>query len=477
VRIAILGAGFGGLGAAIRLRAAGFEDWTILERAADLGGTWRDNTYPGCACDIPAPLYSFSFEPNPAWTRLYSSQPEIWDYLRRVAEKHGLRSRIRFGADVVEARWQDGWRLRTADGREERFDAVICAVGFINRPNFPRLPGLEGFPGPAFHSARWRHDVELAGKRVAVVGTGASAIQFVPEIAPRAASVTVWQRTPPWVMPRADRAFSPRAQRAFRRFPLLRRLLRWRIYLRQELLVSGFLGGAFIQKQFRAFGERQIARQVRDPALRAKLVPGYAPGCKRILVSDDWYPALQRPNVELVAEAAARVEGNRVIGAAGTAREADVLVFGTGFSATEFLSPLRIYGREGRELGETWRAGAATHLGICTAGFPNLFFLVGPNTGLGHNSIVFMIEAQLGYVVRALARMRAAGARTLELRPEAQAASYAEVQARMRRTVWLSGCRSWYLTPDGRNDTLWPGSTLDYWWRTRRFDASPYAFA
>ena len=474
-RIAIVGAGFGGLGAAIKLSEAGFDDWTILERAGDLGGTWRDNTYPGCACDIPAPLYSFSFAPNPAWTRMYSSQPEIWAYLRRLADEHGLRARIRFGADVVEARWKDGWRLRLADGREERFDAVICAVGFLNQPNVPRLPGLEGFPGPAFHSAKWRHDVDFAGKRVAVVGTGASAIQFVPEIAPRAASVTVWQRTPPWVMPRVDRAFSPRAQRAFRRFPLLRRLLRWRIYLRQELLVSGFLGGAFIQKQFRAFGERQIARQVRDPALRAKLVPDYAPGCKRILVSNDWYPALQRPNVELVAEAAARVEGKRVVGAGGASREADVLVFGTGFSATEFLSPMRIFGRDGRELGETWRAGAATHLGISTAGFPNLFFLVGPNTGLGHNSIVFMIEAQVRYVVQALARMKAARARTLELRPEAQAASYAEVQARMRRTVWLSGCRSWYLTPDGRNDTLWPGSTLGYWWRTRRFDAARYA--
>ncbi|MGH8687639.1 MAG: flavin-containing monooxygenase [Burkholderiales bacterium] len=477
LRIAILGAGFGGLGAAIKLREAGFDDWTILERGADLGGTWRDNTYPGCACDIPAPLYSFSFESNPAWTRLYSTQAEIWDYLRRLADKHHLRERIRFGTKVVEARWDDGWHLRFADGREERFDAVVCAVGFLNRPNLPRLAGLEGFPGIAFHSAQWRHDVDLAGRRVAVIGTGASAIQFMPEIAPRAASVTVWQRTPPWVMPRIDRSFSAREQRAFRRFPFLRRLLRWRIYLRQELLVSGFLGGAFIQKQFRAFGERQIAHQVRDPVLRAKLVPDYAPGCKRILVSNDWYPALQRSNVELVAEGAARIEGSRVVGASGTAREADVIIFGTGFSAIGFPSPLRVLGRGGRELAEAWRDGAATHLGISVSGFPNLFFLVGPNTGLGHNSIVFMIEAQLRYIVQALARLRVADARTLELRPEAQATSYAEVQARMRRTVWLSGCRSWYLTPDGRNDTLWPGSTLDYWWRTRRFDPAAYAVA
>lgn len=472
-RIAILGAGFAGICAAIRLRAAGFEDLTLFERAADVGGTWRENTYPGCACDIPSHLYSFSFAPNPEWTRMYPRQAEIWDYLRRIVDRYGLRPRIRFGTEVVEARWDAGWTLRLADGREERFDVVVSAIGFLSRPKLPQVAGLDAFEGPVFHSAQWRHDVDLAGKRVAVVGTGASAVQIVPEIARRAARVTVWQRTPPWVVPRADRAFSARERAAFRRFPLLARLLRWRIYARQELLVSGFLGGRFIQKQLRRYGERMIARQVGDPALRARLTPDYVPGCKRIIVSSDWYPALQRDNVELVSEAVAKLEGRKVAGVSGATREADVVVLATGFDASGFLGRLQVFGRDGCELGATWKDGAATHLGISVAGFPNWFLLVGPNTGLGHNSIVFMIEAQVSYLVQALR----SGARTLEVRPEAQAASYAEVQRRLQGTVWLSGCRSWYLTEDGRNDTLWPGSTIEYWWRTRRFDAARYSRA
>jgi cation diffusion facilitator CzcD-associated flavoprotein CzcO len=468
-RIAILGAGFAGACAAIRLRQAGFRDVTLFERAAEVGGTWRENTYPGCACDIPSHLYSFSFAPNPEWTRLYPRQAEIWDYLRRVVAQYGLRPLIRFGSEVVEARWDAGWVLRLADGREERFDVVVSAIGFLSRPKLPQTSGA--FDGPVFHSAQWRHDVALEGKRVAVVGTGASAVQIVPEIARRAARVTVWQRTPPWVMPRADRAFSARSRAAFRRFPLLARLLRWRIYARQELLVPGFLGGKLLQRAFRRYGERMLRRQVRDPALRARLTPDYAPGCKRIIVSSDWYPALQRDNVELVAEAVARLDGHKVIGVAGTAREADVVVLATGFDASGFLGRLRVFGRGGRELGDSWKDGAATHLGISVAGFPDWFLLVGPNTGLGHNSILFMIEAQVNYLVRALR----SGKRAIEVRPEAQAASYAEVQRRLQGTVWLSGCRSWYLTEDGRNDTLWPGSTLEYWWRTRRFDAANYA--
>ncbi len=477
MRIGIIGAGFAGLGAAIRLQRAGFGDFTVFERAADLGGTWRDNTYPGCACDIPSHLYSFSFEPNPEWTRMYPLQAEIWDYLRRVADRHGLRRRIRFGAEVREARWdheKSVWRLSLAEGAAEEFDVLIGAIGFLTRPNLAGIAGLEAFEGVAFHSARWRHDVRLAGRRVAVIGTGASAIQIVPEVARVADRVLVFQRTPPWVLPRPDRAFAPWERRLFRALPLAQRLLRWAIYARQEALVSGFLGGQAVQKQLRAWATRLIERQVRDPRLRARLMPDYAPGCKRLLVSNDWYPALQRPNVELLTEAVAKLEGRRVFAASGAAREADVAILATGFTATEFVWPLQVFGRGGAELGATWRRGAASHLGISVAGFPNCFVLVGPNTGLGHNSIVFMIEAQLDYVLRALRRMRRRGLRTLELRPEVQARSYGALQARMKRTVWASGCRSWYLSEGGRNDTLWPGSTLEYWWRTRRFDADAY---
>ena len=478
LRVAVIGAGFAGLGAAIRLRAAGLGEVTVYERASSLGGTWRDNEYPGCACDIPSQLYSFSFAPNPDWTRMYPAQAEIRAYLEKVADDFGLRDCLRFNAELVEAAFDEAaalWRLRFADGRSAEAEVLVGATGPLSKPAFPRIEGMERFEGVAFHSSRWRGDVDLAGRRVAVIGTGASAIQLVPRIAEAASRVTVYQRTPPWVLPHRDRPLAPWERRLYRALPLVQRLRRWLLYLRQELLVFGFLGGAGVQERFRRFALGQLERQVADPALRTALTPDYAPGCKRLLISNDWYPALQRPNVELVPEAVARLEGREVVTASGARRAADVVVFATGFAATDFVTPLRILGRGGRDLAATWKAGAATHLGIAVAGFPNFFLLVGPNTGLGHNSLVFMIEAQLRYLEGALRALRAPGARTLEVKPEAQARSYAEVQARMRKTVWASGCRSWYLSADGRNDTLWPGSTIDYWRRTRRFDRENYA--
>jgi cation diffusion facilitator CzcD-associated flavoprotein CzcO len=480
MRIGIVGAGFAGLCAAIRLQQAGFEDFEVFERAADVGGTWRDNTYPGCACDIPSNLYSFSFEPNPEWTRMYPQQGEIHAYLRRVVEKYGLARRIHYGRELTEARYDEAaaaWDLRFADGEVKRVDIFIGATGPLSKPALPKIAGMEAFEGIAFHSARWRHDVDLKGKRVAVVGTGASAIQFVPKVAPQVAQLQVYQRTPPWILPHRDRPFGARERRLYRLFPFAQRLLRWAIYLRQELLIFGFTGGARVQARFRKFASWMLDRQVADPALRRRLTPDYAPGCKRLLITNEWYPALQRPNVELITEPVARLEGKRVIAASGAAREADVVIFATGFAATEFVAPMKIFGRGGAELGAARKQGAATHLGISVAGYPNAFLIVGPNTGLGHNSLVFMIEAQVNYVVAGLERLRGSGKRTLEVRPEVQAASYADVQQRLKRTVWASGCRSWYLTADGRNDTLWPGSTLDYWRRTLRFDAENYASA
>jgi cation diffusion facilitator CzcD-associated flavoprotein CzcO len=480
LRIGIVGAGFAGLCAAIRLQQAGFEEFEIFERASDVGGTWRDNTYPGCACDIPSNLYSFSFEPNPEWTRMYPQQGEIHAYLRRVVEKYGLARRIRYGKELTEARYDEAaaaWDLRFADGEVKRVDIFIGATGPLSKPALPKIAGLEAFEGVAFHSARWRHDVDLKGKRVAVIGTGASAIQLVPKIAPQVAHLQVYQRTPPWILPHRDRPFGARERRFYRLFPFAQRLLRWAIYLRQELLIFGFTGGARIQARFRKFATWMLDRQVADPALRRRLTPDYAPGCKRLLITNEWYPALQRPNVELITEPVARLEGRRVIAASGAAREADVVIFATGFAATEFVAPMKIFGRGGAELGAAWKSGAATHLGISVAGYPNAFLIVGPNTGLGHNSLVFMIEAQVNYVVAGLERLRGSGKRTLEVRPEVQAASYADVQRRLKKTVWASGCRSWYLTADGRNDALWPGSTLDYWRRTLRFDAGNYSAA
>jgi cation diffusion facilitator CzcD-associated flavoprotein CzcO len=477
LRIGIVGSGFAGLCAAIRLQRAGFDNFTLFERAADIGGTWRDNTYPGCACDIPSNLYSFSFEPSPQWTRMYPQQGEIHAYLLRVVEKYGLRGRIRFGKELAQACFDEAasaWDLRFADGSSERVDIFIGATGPLSKPELPKIEGLDAFEGIAFHSAQWRHDVDLAGKRVAVVGTGASAIQFVPRIAPLAAQLHVFQRTPPWILPHRDRAFGPRERRLYRALPFAQRLLRWAIYLRQELLIFGFTGGERVQRRFRGFAMWMLQTQVAAPELRRRLTPDYAPGCKRLLISNDWYPALQRPNVEVLTEPVARLEGRRVVAASGASREVDVVIFATGFAATDFVAPMKIYGRGGVELGAAWKDGAATHLGISIAGFPNAFLVVGPNTGLGHNSLVFMIEAQVNYIVAALRRLRKSGKRTLEVRAEVQARSYAEVQQRLKNTVWASGCRSWYLTADGRNDSLWPGSTLDYWRRTLRFDAANF---
>jgi cation diffusion facilitator CzcD-associated flavoprotein CzcO len=472
VRIGIIGTGFSGIGAAIRLRAAGFTNLTLLDRADEIGGTWRDNTYPGCACDVRSHLYSFSFAPNPDWSRAYPGQAEIQAYLLRCVDDHGLRPDIVFGADVREARWDDAsasWEVRTADGRDFEFDALISATGPLSRPAVPDIPGLDSFAGTVFHTARWNHDHDLSGERVAVVGTGASAIQVVPELVSRVAHLDVFQRTPPWIVARDDAPISASRRRRYARHPITARLHRTAIYLGNELLGTAFRGNERIGRRVRAAAEEHLAAQVPDPTLRATLTPDYAPGCKRLLSNNDWYPALQRPNVSLVSSGIDHVESGSIVTADGIAHDVDTIVLATGFAATEFLAPMRVHGRGGRELSEEWRNGAATYLGLAAHGFPNFWMLVGPSTGLGHNSIVFMIESQLHLVVGALRAMVSGRARTVEVRAGAQRRAYAALQRRMQRTVWASGCRSWYLNADGRNDTLWPGSTVEYWARTRRF--------
>lgn len=477
-RVVIVGAGFAGIGAAIQLRRAGFGDVTILEQADEVGGTWRDNTYPGCACDIPSYLYSFSFEPNPDWTRAYPTQPEIEAYLVRTVDRNGLRPLIRFGTTVSELRWHDDtatWAVRTAEGDVLTADIVLNATGPLSKPRVPDIEGLDRFRGTVFHSARWDHGHDLRGERVAAVGTGASAIQFVPEIAPVAAHVDVYQRTAPWVVPREDRPVPVWKRRLYRSLPFLQRLHRWRIYARQELIAFAFLGNEKVTARIVEMGEEHIAAWIDEPDLRAAVTPTFSPGCKRLLISNDWYPTLARPDVDLVTSPIDHVTEDSIITADGVARPVDTIVLGTGFAATDFVTPMTVVGRDGLDLSEKWRSGAATHLGLSVAGFPNLFLLVGPSTGLGHNSLVFMAEAQLHWILGALRHRIDAGVPALDLRPEVQAASYAEVQERMKRTVWMSGCDSWYRSADGHIDTLWPGFTVDYWRRTRRFDPALYS--
>jgi cation diffusion facilitator CzcD-associated flavoprotein CzcO len=475
-QIAIAGTGFGGLGAAIRLRRAGFEDLLVLERADDLGGTWRDNGYPGCACDVPSHLYSFSFAPNPAWSRAFSPRGEIWSYLRDCAERAGVLPHVRYGHELLAAAWDDAaghWRIETAAGHYTA-DVLVSATGGLSEPSAPALPGLDTFAGTVFHSARWNHDHDLAGREVAVIGTGASAIQFVPEIAPAVGRLRLFQRTPPWVLPRRDRAVSAAERWLYRAVPAAQRLARARIYWSRELFGLAFRHPRLMRLPQR-LAERHLRRSVPDPALRAALTPDYSLGCKRVLLSDDYLPALTRSNVEVVTAGIAEVRPHAVVTADGVEHPADTIIFATGFHVTDAPIADRITGRDGRSLADTWRGSPEAYLGTCVAGFPNLFLLLGPNSGLGHNSVVVMVEAQIDYLVSALRYARAHGVRTVEPRPEAQAAFRAEVDQRMRTTMFATGgCTSWYYDRTGRNSTLWPGSSVEYRRRLRRFDPGPH---
>jgi cation diffusion facilitator CzcD-associated flavoprotein CzcO len=462
---------------AIALKRRGFDSLVILERGNDVGGTWRDNVYPGCACDIPSALYSFSFERNPAWSRTYPPQAELWDYLRRCAVKYGVQPRIRFGSELSEARYDEAsatWHLVTTDGNRLTSRVLICAMGALSRPRIPDFAGVDRFKGTLFHSARWDRAVDLRDKRVAVIGSGASAVQIVPAIAPLVQHLMVFQRTPPWVIARGDAATSP-LRRALRRWlPGYARAVRARIYWSLELRALAFAVNPDLMRGPEKLALQNLARQITDPELRRQLTPTYRMGCKRVLLSDDFYPALLRPNVELVCDSIAEFRERSIVDSTGIERAVDVAVLATGFRATEGLAPVRIFGRGQRELAQTWRDGMQAYFGVSVAGFPNLFTIVGPNTGLGHNSMVVMMEAQYRYVLDALAHMRRRRIRALDVLPSVQAQFNQRLQARMARTVWASGCSSWYQDAGGRNTTLWPGFSFSYRLLTRRFHRNRY---
>ena len=475
-RVAIIGSGFSGLGLAVKLKQAGIDDFIILERAGDLGGTWRDNTYPGCQCDVQSNLYSFSFAPNPAWSRTYSPQAEIWEYLRLVAEKFKVVPHIRYQNEVQSAGGNNDarrWQIETAAGAISA-DIVVAAVGPLSEPARPAIPGLDSFPGPCFHSAAWDHGLDLTGKRVAVIGTGASAIQFVPRIQPPAGSLHLFQRTPPWVLPHADRDVSGLARTLYRSVPGLQRLVRAGIYWSRELFVLPFMK-VRTNPAPEQLARRHLEKQVADPSLRARLTPHYAIGCKRILISNDYYPAIQKPNVELVTDAIREVRGSSIVTADGREREVDVIILGTGFRVTEMPFSKWVTGRGGKRLADAWSGSPSAYRGTAVAGFPNLFLLLGPNTGLGHTSVLVMLGAQLRYVMGCLGHLERSRSAAIEVLPEAQEAFNAKVQSGLRETVWNSGgCRSWYLDKTGRNTTIWPGMTWPYVRLLRRFDPAAY---
>jgi cation diffusion facilitator CzcD-associated flavoprotein CzcO len=477
--VAIIGAGFSGLGMAIALKREAKRSFVVLEKADAVGGTWRDNRYPGCACDIQSNLYSFSFAPNPNWTRLYPTQPEIWAYLEDCADRFGVRDNIRFNAKLGRAAWDDGaklWRLDASDGASISARALVSGMGGLHIPHLPRIEGRERFKGPAWHSATWRDDVALDGIRVAVIGTGASAVQIVPEIAPKTARLDLYQRTPPWIAPKLDRLVSETEKDFFQHAPALQELKRRFVYLQNEARAPYFLNPPPRQGLVERIVRAHLDRQLPDPVLRAKVTPLYKIGCKRVLISNDYYPALMRDNVELITTGASALTETGVVDGEGVVREADAVIYATGFKPFDVISEAEIVGAGGKSLNEEWKAGPAGYLGTVTSGFPNFFTLMGPNSGLGHNSMIYIIESQIRFVMDALRRLDQRGAAGLDVRAEVQDAFNEALQQKLEHSVWGSGCASWYLSADGKNHTLWPDYTFRFRARTKRVREEDFVF-
>jgi len=479
--ILIIGTGFSGMGMAMKLRESGRTDFIVIEKADDVGGTWRDNTYPGAECDIQSHMYSFSYELNPTWSREYSAQPEIWAYMQDVAKRHDLYSVIHFGTEVTGAEW-DEQRLRwTVSTSKETYDArvVVSGIGGLHIPNVPDLPGAESFAGPRFHSAQWDHDVDLAGKRVAVIGTGASAIQFIPQIAPIVGQLDVYQRTAPWVIPKMNHDIGGKKAAFLQKVPGGTRLYRNLLYWFNESTQLGFTGplqriSALVEKRVAAY----IRKTVKDPETAEKLIPDYRLGCKRVLKTDNYIGVYNRDNVELITDGITQIKPDGIQAQDGAFREADVIIYGTGFHVTDAFEWVHVTGEGGRDLSETFKQhGIETYLGIAVAHFPNFFFLLGPNTALGHNSVVFMIEQQTKWILAMLDEMDQRGAQAVEPTDRAQRDFNDQLQAKVSKGVWSQGgCTSWYLDSQGKNRTIWPGFTFRYWWRTRKVEADDFQF-
>lgn len=476
--VTIIGAGFSGLCMAIRLRQQGIDDFVILEKADEVGGTWYVNTYPGAACDIPSHLYSFSFEPWPNWSRTFATQPEIQQYIVHCTQKHGLRPFIRLNTAAVECRFDPAtqlWTVLTSNGHAFTSQFLVLGTGGLSIPSYPNIEGLHTFAGPRFHSAEWNHSVDLTNKHVAVIGTGASAIQFVPQIAPKAAKLSLFQRTAPWVLPRPDRAYSSTEKWLFKNVPFTAWLHRQAIYWRHEFQGLGFVKSPSLLRVAEWMGLRNIKRGIKSDGLRQAVRPPFHIGCKRILMANDYYPTLARENVEVITAGIDRVVADGLLTTDGRHIPADVLIYGTGFRIADYLWPLKVFGTAGRDMREVWADRPKAYLGISVHGFPNCFLLVGPNTGLGHNSMIFMIEAQVEHILSVMQALRQTGKTVAEVRAQAENDYTNEMQHGMQGTVWLTGCQSWYLSDDGSNYTLWPRLTWQYRLRTAKFHPKAYA--
>ncbi len=477
--VAIIGAGFGGIGLAIRLQQQGVHDFVIYEQAADVGGVWRDNIYPGAACDVPSHLYSFSFEPNPDWGRSYGPQGEIHRYLQHCSKKYQLAQHLKFNVAVTALEFSEEkglWTIKFAGGQQAQARAVVLAIGALNIPQYPKIEGIEKFAGKIMHTAEWDQDYSLKGKRVAVIGTGASAIQVVPAIQPEVESLALFQRTPPWVMPKFDRAQSPVRQARLRRWPFIQKMIRSLQYLLAESVVPAFMWDSLLTRFGEAMGRRYLQKVIADPELREQLTPQYAMGCKRVLLSDNYYPALTRNNVDLLSSGVSRMDETAIYSGDGQRLEVDAVVLATGFKVPVSGAPMPVRGLAGRNLNDDWAAGSEAYKGMTVSGYPNLLYIMGPNTGPGNTSVIFYIESQIHYILQYLRTLRANPNEYMDVKPEVQEAFNEGVQRRFKGTTWTSGCNSWYLTADGKNTTLWPSFSWQYRLRTRHFVSAEYEF-
>ncbi|GJF34500.1 Baeyer-Villiger monooxygenase [Kitasatospora sp. NE20-6] len=478
--VLVVGGGFSGIGLGNALRASELTDFVILERGPAAGGVWQSNTYPGCRCDVPSHLYSFSFAPNPDWTSTYSPQAEIRAYLQNCVDRFGLRPHLRTGTEVEAARWDENdhlWHVTTNDGPWTA-RVLVSAVGPLTEPRLPDVPGIDRFRGTIMHSARWDHTADLTGARVASIGTGASAIQYVPEIADRVDRLFVFQRSAPWITPHDNRPITDAERERFRARPLRQRIARAKVYAAKELLVLGFAKRPALMRVVEGLARKHLERQVPDPVLRRALTPDFTLGCKRIVPSNTWYPALQKPNVELVPRALREIREHSVIDADGVEREVDAVVFGTGFHVTDIPFADRVRGRDGRLMSTAWQGSPRAYLGVSVPGFPNFFMFLGPNSGLGHSSMVYMIEAQVEHVKNAIHALRRSGATSIEVDRQVHDAYNAELDRRLAKTVWeLGGCRTFYQDANGRNATIYPDWTFRFRRRAVRWRPGAYHLA
>jgi cation diffusion facilitator CzcD-associated flavoprotein CzcO len=479
-KVVIVGSGFSGLGLGHKLKEQGIDDFVILERSGDVGGVWNLNTYPGCNCDVPSHLYSFSFAPNPEWTSTYSPQPEIRTYLRDCVDRFGLHDNLRTGVEVTDAAWNDAdqrWEINTSEGRWSA-QVLVSAVGPLTEPKLPDVPGIETFTGKIMHSARWENDYDLTGKRVASIGTGASAIQYVPRIADQVGELLVFQRSAPWIMPHDKRPITEEERERFRRHPSAQRRERIKVYLSKEILILGFVKRPKFMRLVEGLSRKHMERQVADPELRTVLTPDFTIGCKRIVPSNEWYPALQKPNVTLVPKALAEIKANSVVDSDGIEREVDTIIFGTGFHVSDIPFADKVHGRDGRSLADVWQGSPRAYLGATVPGFPNYFMFLGPNTGLGHSSMIYMIEAQIEHVTRALRVLDRQGAATIEVHRDTHDSYNRMIDRKMATTVWeLGGCTTFYQDATGRNATLWPDWTFSFRRRAKRWRVDAYVLA